>query len=99
MAYFMGGLALVFLGAGIGLTIWVAKLKDAISGLEVALGNRNAIWIEAGNQISSLRDERAVLQAQLEVLRGKYNEVLTKIESGAYCSADDIAAALRGGPR
>ena len=98
MTYLLTGLALVLLAAGLAMAIWVSRLKDQVQHW-MTLHARVAGELSL-QQLSAERclAQRRRAESQLAGLRKDYDELLQKVESGAVCDADDIAALLRRVP-
>jgi hypothetical protein len=96
MTWLVGGLALAFLAASIGLAIWIAKLKDDNAGMIKSMNEakRRASLLKLNEQ--RYKREAEILNDQLKVLRTQHAKLLDKIQDGSLCGADGIADALRG---
>jgi hypothetical protein len=93
--YFVGALAFVFLAVGIGLAVWVARLKD-----EVRVWADRAAGLVLDLQRTAGRANTADVNCrrltwQLEAVRSEHEALLRKVEAGELCDASGIALELR----
>ena len=92
------GLVLVLLASGLGVAIWVSRLKG--QALFWMKRHAEAVTRLSREQVRGQRylAQRRRAEAQLAGLRKDYEELLQKMETGALCDADGIAALLRRVP-
>lgn len=94
MVYAVIGLTVVLLGTGIGLSIWIAKLKDQLSK---AQSGRQSIWQDLQVTQTNLKASKAhvaLIQKQLKVIRRRHEDLCKLLEDGSLSEPGSIAAEL-----
>ena len=88
--------SLVFLGAGIWLAIWVARLKNGELKLVQELNDINVKLSAQRSLMYTTKNRLDTTMAQLEALRIRHAKLLDKVHDGSLCDAGGIADELRG---
>lgn len=97
MIYFLGAVLLVLLAAGIGLAIWVSRLKDQLQEQMVKdAATANTLFVERTKRAMA-EAERDQLVSQLSFLQEQHERLVQQVENGALGDAAGIAAELRRG--
>lgn len=94
MIYAVIGLVIVLLGVGIGLSVWIARLKGEIGELKVEIEKSKSELdgTLAGLEVSRKRAD--LLLVQLRVVRKRHGEIIELLSSGKLCSPRGIAVEL-----
>jgi uncharacterized protein HemX len=95
MSYVLAALVVLLLAAGLGLAVWVSKLKDQVQHWLVLHAQAVNRFTQEKRRAEEYLAQRRRLEEQLRVLREDHEEFVQKVESGALCDAGSIAAELR----
>jgi hypothetical protein len=87
MAWLLAISAIVFFGSAIGLAIWVYNLKKEVQQASESRLHAVTKELEARASLATIRRDNAVLRKQLELLQGKYGQILDMVQQGRI---DDI---------
>ena len=93
--YLLAALVVLLLAAGLGLTIWVSKLKDQTQHWLVLHAQAVNRFTQERQRAEQYLAQRRRLEEQLRGLREDHEQLVQKVESGALCDAGGIAAELR----
>ena len=95
VTYLLAALAVLLLAAGLGLAIWVSKLKDQVQHWLVLHARAVNRFSQEKEKAARHLAQRRRVEEQLHVLREDHEHLLQKVESGALCDAGGIAAEFR----
>ena len=98
MTYLLSGLVLLLLAAGLGVAIWVSRLKDRAQHFMTLHAQVAGQLHRQKVRAERYRAQRRRAESQLAVLRKDHDELLQKVASGAACDADGIASLFRRVP-
>jgi len=95
VTYVLVVLVVLLLATGLGLAIWISKLKDQVQHWLVLHARAVNRFTQQKQRAEQYLAQRRRLEAQIRGLREDHEHLLQKVESGALCDAGGIAAELR----